>query len=62
MDLVDRDDILINATCMFGDNPMCMGTIGVFGEEDNNYRNFMDMFERKVNADADINWCARRRI
>ncbi len=37
MDLVDRDDILINATCMFGDNPMCMGATGLFGEEDNNY-------------------------
>ena len=32
MDLVDRDDILINATCMFGDNPICMGATKLFGE------------------------------
>lgn len=32
MDLVDRDDILINATCMFGDNPICMGVTELFGE------------------------------
>ena len=37
MDLVDRDDILINATCMFGDDPLCMGATKLFEEENNEY-------------------------